>query len=138
MKNKNAHNANLMFKQFLAMALLLVVLFSSCAIKRGVKVLFDLPVKTEQTGTFGHFISPLGQAETACLKCKDIQVLTSDSFDQSIIKNLSPAILLTLVFSLLLVPFFKPEETHHFRTPVLGHNIPKYLLFNKLLFYDIR
>lgn len=138
MKNKKAYNGNLMFRQFLATALLLAVLFSSCSIKRGVKVLFDIPVKTEQTGTFGHFISPLDQAETACLKCADYQVLTSDAFDHSMLKNLSSAILLTVVFSLLLLPLFRSEETHNFKTPVLGRNIPKYLLFSKLLFYDLR
>lgn len=137
-KNKKAHNGNLMFRQFLAMALLLVVLFSSCSLKRGIKVLFDIPVKMEQTGTFGHFISPLGQAGTACLKCTDFQVLTSDAFDHSMIKNLSSAILLTIVFSLLLLPLFRSEETHNFKTPRLGRSIPKYLLFNKLLFYDLR
>ncbi|WP_182206311.1 hypothetical protein [Gelidibacter maritimus] len=127
-----------MFRQFLSTALLLVVLLSSCSLKRGVKVLFDIPVKTVQTGTYGHHISALGHGETACLKCKDLQVLTADSFDHSLIKNLNSAIFISVIFSLLLLAFFRPEGNHNFKTPTLGLNIPKYLLFSKLLFYDLR
>ena len=137
-KNTKAHNGNLMFRQFLATALLLAVLLSSCSLKRGVKVLFDIPVKTEQAGTFGHYISSVDHGEMACLKCEDLQVLTADSFDHSLIKNLTSAVFLTVIFSLLLLPFFRPKGKHNFKTPSLGRSIPKYLLFSKLLFYDLR
>lgn len=138
MKNKNAHKGTLIYRQFLAVALLLVVLLSSCSLKRGVKVLFDIPVKTEQVGSFGHHILPLGHGETACLKCADLQVITADSYDHSLLKDFSSAIFISVVFSLLLLPFFRPEEQHNYKLPTLGRSIPKYLLFSKLIFYDLR
>lgn len=97
-----------------------------------------MPMKMEQSGTFGHHLSSVNQGETACLKCADFHVLTADSFDQSLIKNLTPAQLISLVFSLLLLPVFRPEEKPNYKLPTLGRSIPKYLLFSKLLFYDIR
>ncbi|QAA81787.1 hypothetical protein EI546_08665 [Aequorivita sp. H23M31] len=138
MKKISAHNNNPFFRKLLATSLLLLVLLSSCSLKRGIKVLFDIPVNTVQVGNFGTQISSVSHAETACMKCADLQVLTSDSFDQSIIKNLSSAVLLTVVFSLLLLPFFRPEDKHIYKTPSFGKSIPKYLLFSKLLFYDLR
>lgn len=138
MKKIKTHKNDLIFKQILATALLLLVLLSSCSLKRGVKVLFDIPVKTERTGALGHHIHSLNHGETACFKCSDLQVVTADSFDHSLIKNISSAIFISVIFSLLMMPFFKQEETHHFKIPTLGLSIPKYLLFSKLLFYDIR
>ncbi len=132
------HNSNLIFRQSMAIVLLLVVLMSSCSLKRGIKVLFDIPLNTVQIGNFGTQVSSVAQGQTACLKCADLQILTTDSFDHSLLKNLSSAIFLTVIFSLLLLPFFRPEDKHIHKIPLLGGSIPKYLLFSKLLFYDIR
>ncbi|MEO8773661.1 MAG: hypothetical protein ABI371_04960 [Gelidibacter sp.] len=137
-KNKETHNATQIFRQVLAAALLIVVLLSSCSTKRGVKVLFDMPIKMEQVGALGHYISSVDHSETACVKCADLQVITADAYDHSLLKNLSSALFISVVFSLLLVPFFRPEEEHHYKLPTLGRSIPKYLLFSKLIFYDIR
>ena len=138
MKNKKLHNATPIFRQVLASALLIVVLLSSCSVKRGVKVLFDMPIKMEQVGVLGHSISSVDHSEANCLTCADLHVLTADSFDHSLLKNLSSAIFISLVFSLLLLLFFRPEEEHHYKLPIPGRSIPKYLLFSKLLFYDIK
>lgn len=137
-KKTTAHNSHLIFRQVLATALLFLVLLSSCSVKRGIKVLFDIPVNTVQVGNSGTQISSVDNGRTACLKCADLQVLTADTFDHSLLKNLSPAILLSLVFSLLLLPVVRPEQKHIYKTPFLGGSIPKYLLFSKLLFYDLR
>lgn len=138
MKNKETYNVTQFFRQFMAIALLVVVLLSSCSIKRGIKVLFDIPVNTVQLGNFATQISSGNNGKIACLKCADHQILTTDSFDHSLIKNLSSAIFFSVVFSLLLLPFFRPEEEANYKLPILGRCIPKYLLFSKLLFYDIR
>lgn len=137
-KNKKSHSAPQIFRKVLASALLIMVLLSSCSIKRGIKVLFDIPVNTVQVGNFATQVSSVSQNQTACLKCADFQILTIDSFDLSLLKNLSPAIFISIVFSLLLLPFFRPEEEHNYILPTLGGRLPKYLLFSKLLFYDIR
>ena len=137
-KNKEAHNATHIFRQVLASVLLIVVLLSSCSTKRGVKVLFDMPFKMEQTGPLAHSISSTDHSGTACVKCTDLKVIAANSFDHSLLKNLSPAILISIVFSLLFLPFFRPEEEPNYQLPKLGRSIPKYLLFSKLLFYDIR
>ena len=137
-KNKDTHKGTLIYRQLMATALLLAVLLSSCSLKRGVKVLFDIPVKTEQAGTFGHYNSSVGYGEITCLHVEDLQLLTADSFNHSLLKNLTSAIFITAVFSLLGLPFFRPEEKDNFKTPTLGGSIPKYLLFSKLLFYDLR
>lgn len=137
-KNKKAHTTTQILRQVLASALLIVVLLSSCSVKRGVKVLFDMPIKMEQVGTLGNFVSSTDQGGTACIKCADLQVITADSYDHSLLKNLSTAILFSVVFSLLVLPFFRPDENHNYELPTLGGNIPKYLLFSTLLFYDIR
>ncbi len=138
MKNKKAYNAHQIFRQVLASALLIVVLLSSCSTKRGVKVLFDMPMKMEQVGAFGHYISSADHNVTECVESADLQILTADSYDHSILKNLSSALFISLVFALLLLPFFRPDEDHHYKLPTLGRSIPKYLLYSKLLFYDIR
>lgn len=137
-KNKEAHNVTQIFRQVLASALLIVVLLSSCSMKRGFKVLFDMPIKMEQAGRLGHYISSAEQDKTAFLKCADLQVFTANSYDYSLFKNLFPSIFISVVFSLLLLPFFRPAKKHNYNLPPLGLIIPKYLLFSKLLFYDIR
>ncbi|HUH28029.1 hypothetical protein [Gelidibacter sp.] len=137
-KNKKLNSTTQIFRKVLASALLIMMLFSSCSIKRGIKALFDIPHNTVQVGNFATQMSSMGQGQTACLKCADFQILTADSFDHSLIKKLSPAIFISLIFSLLLLPFVRPEEEHNYKLPILGSSIPKYLLFGKLLFYDIR
>ncbi len=137
-KNKETHSVTQIFRQVLASALLVLVLLSSCSVKRGAKVLFDLPMKMEQVGAFGHYVSSVDHGETASVKCADLQVITADSYDHSLLKNLSSALFISVVFSLLFLPFFRPEEEHNYKLPTLGGSIPKYLLFSKLLFYDIR
>lgn len=137
-KNKNTHNATQIFRQVLASILLIVVLLSSCSTKRGVKVLFDMPVKMEQVGAINQYISSVNHNASECVKCADLQILTADAYDHSLLKNLSSALFISVVFSLLFLPFFRPEEEHHYKLPKLGGSIPKYLLFSKLIFYDIR
>lgn len=132
------HNHSLFLKQFLATALLLMILLFSCSLKRGFKVLFDIPVNTVQVGNFGTPVASTTQNQMSCLKCADFQVLTSDGFDQSIIQNLSSAVLLTVVFSLFLLPFFRSDDNPIHKQPLLGKAIPKYLLFSRLIFYDLR
>ena len=101
-------------------------------------MLFDMPIKMEQVGALDHYISSADNGATTCVKSADLQIIAADSYDHSLLKNLSSAIFISIVFSLLLLPFFKAEEEHHYKLPKLGRSIPKYLLFSKLLFYDIR
>ncbi|WP_150452350.1 hypothetical protein [Arenibacter lacus] len=138
MKNKEAHNVTQIFRQVLASALLLVVLLSSCSLKRGVKVLFDIPIKMEQAGRSGQYISSVENGKTTFIECTDFQVFTAKTYDQSLLKDLSQSIFISVVFSLFLLPFFRLKEEHIYNLPPQGRSIPKYLLFSKLLFYDIR
>lgn len=101
-------------------------------------MLFDMPIKMEVVGTSEHYISSVDHSATECVKCADLQVITADAYDHSLLKNLSLAIFISVVFSFLLLPFFRPEEEHNYKLPTLGGSVPKYLLFSKLLFYDIR
>lgn len=132
------HNVSKLLSQFLVTLMLGIVLLTSCSIKRGVKVLFDIPIKTERVTTAGHYLSLMDQSRQSCLKCADFQVLASGVFDHSLIKAGAVAILVSAVFVLFILPLFQAVEKLDYGVPTIGGPLPKYLLFSKLIFYDIR
>lgn len=75
----------------------------------------------------------------ACTKCADVQILIEDVFQSSVLSKISSAVLLTAVFTLLFgsVLFDQKVKPIHQPPKLLG-GIPKYLLYRKLLIYDLR
>lgn len=131
-KNKGKFNT----RQLFTVVLTLFLLLSSCSTKRGIKTLLDIPVST--TKAVHHTENDkLANLSNNCLSCDDLQVLTVDSSDTSLLKNLSPATLLTAVYTGFLYSTFIEEPTEYSYSPpnILGE-VPIYILFKKLILHN--
>lgn len=137
-KKIEAHTVKDFLKRFLALSLLVLVLLSSCSIQRGLKTFFNFPVETTQTAK-GAKIATANFGHVLCTKCSDLKIFGTDLSDASLLLKLSPAVILTALFTFLVGTFsFQNKGTRIFKIPLPFREIPKYLLFSKLLFYDLR
>lgn|SRR5690606_1694423 len=137
-KKIEAHTIKDFLKRFFALSLLVLVLLSSCSIQRGLKTFFNFPVETTQTAK-GAKIATANFGHVLCTKCSDLKVLGTDLSDQSLLLKLSPAVILTALFTFIFGAFsYHNKETRIFKIPLSLRKIPKYLLFSRLLFYDLR
>lgn len=135
-------NKSPLLKQVFAFGLIFFLLISTCAVQRSLKTVFGIPIAVTKT-TKGAKIatasygSPNEIRQTNCTKCADIHILTLET--QSTQKSLLTAVFVGLIFSLLFAPFlFDRKERPNYNFTLLTSVIPKYLLFSRLLFYDIR
>lgn len=137
MVKKSVHKNNNFLKQLFAFGLLFLFLASSCSIQRGLQSVFNFPVQTTQTAK-GAKIAP-STLNTNCTKCADIQILIEDVVASSPLSKISSAVLLTAVFTLLFGPLLFDQKVRPPHQPPkrLG-GIPIYLLYRKLLIYDLR
>lgn len=137
MVKKSVHKNNNFLKQLFASGLLFLFLASSCSIQRGLQSVFNFPVQTTQTAK-GAKNAP-STMHTSCTKCADIQILIEDVVASSPLSKISSAVLLTAVFTLLFGPLLFDQKVRPPHQPPkrLG-GIPIYLLYRKLLIYDLR
>ncbi len=137
-KKMHPHKTQNLLKQFLAVGMLFFVLVSTCSIQRGIKVVFDVPIEVAQTAKGAKIASSSSQMRTNCTKCSEVQVLTSDASQQMMTMGPS-AMMLTVIFSLLFgFPLLDRKNQAILKTPSFTGGLPKYLLFGRLLFYDIK
>ncbi|HLS11487.1 MAG TPA: hypothetical protein VK050_04955 [Flavobacteriaceae bacterium] len=136
MMQKRVNNGRFNASQLFAVLFAIFLIFSSCSTKRGLKSLLDLPVST--TKTVLHLENDkLVSNNSNCLSCKDLQVLTVDNSDTSLLKILSPATLQDSVFLSFLVPNFNDEPTEYtYGPPEKTGDVPIYILFKKLILYN--
>lgn len=133
MKKTGRNTSQNFLKQFFAFGLVFFVLISTCSIQRGIKTVFGIPLEIAQTAK-GAKIASASFGTANCTKCADIQVLTVEQAPTQ-----ASAILLTAIFTFLFSSLLFPRETKIIlKTPNLNGEIPKYLLFSRLLFYDLR
>lgn len=131
------HKTNNFLRQLFAFGLLFLFLASSCSIQRGLQRVFNFPAQTTQTAK-GAKIAP-NAFQTSCTKCADVQILIEDGSQFSVLNNISSAVFLTAVFTLLFGSLLFDQKVRPIHLPpkLLG-GIPKYLLYRKLLIYDLR
>lgn len=136
MIQKMQNNGRFSARQLFTVVFTLFLLLSSCSTKRGIKTLLDIPVSTTKT-VHDTENNKLASLSNNCLSCDDLQVLTVDSSDTSLLKNLSPATLLTAVYTGFLFNTFIEEPTEHSYSPpsILGE-VPIYILFKKLILHN--
>jgi|SRR5690554_3012640 len=137
MVKKSLHKNNNFLKQLFAFGLLFLFLASSCSIQRGLQSVFNFPAHTTQTAK-GAKIAP-STWHSSCTKCADIKIVVEDLFQSSPISKISSAVLLTAVFTLLFGPLLCDQKVRppHRPSKLIG-GIPIYLLYRRLLFYDLR
>lgn len=136
MLQKRIKNGRFNASQLFAVLFATFLIFSSCSTKRGIKSFLDLPGST--TKTVLHLESDkLVSNNSNCLSCKDLQVLTVDNSDTSLLKILSPATLQDSVFLGFLAPNYKDEPTEYtYGPPAKAGDVPIYILFKKLILYN--
>lgn len=135
MKNSAQYLNRKFLKQFLALGVLFFVLISTCSIQRGLKTFFGFPIEVSKT-TKGAKIATASFSSVNCTKCGDMQMLT---IDQPQTQSMATAILLTAIFSFILTVFiFYKENNLILEIPVSTGELPKYLLFSRLLYYDLK
>src|SRR5690625_2406115 len=117
MIQKKKNNGRFHARQLFAVAFTIFLLFSSCSTKRGIKTLLDIPVST--TKTLHHTENNnLANLSNNCLSCKDLQVLTVESSDTSLLNDLTPAAsILTKVYLSFLLTNPQEEPTEHIYSP---------------------
>lgn len=137
MVKNRTHKSTNFLRQLFAFGLLFLFLASSCSIQRGLQTVFNFPAQTTQSAK-GAKIAP-STLNTNCTKCADIQILIEDVFQSSPLSKISSAVLLTAVFTLLFGPLLFDQKVRPPHQPPkrLG-GIPIYLLYRKLLIYDLR
>jgi len=137
MVKNSAHKNNNFLRQFFAFGLLFLFLASSCSIQRGLQTVFNFPAQTAPA-VKGAKIAP-STLNTNCTKCADIQILIEDVFQSSPLSKISSAVLLMAVFTLLFGPLlFDQKVKPPHQSPKRIGGIPIYLLYRKLLIYDLR
>ena len=130
--NIEKFNARKLFSVVFAIFLL----FSSCSTKRGIKTLLDIPVSTTKT-VHDTENNKLASLSNNCLSCDDLQVLTVDSSDTSLLKNLSPATIQNAVYTgFLYSAFFEKPTEHTYSPPSILREVPIYILFKKLILHN--
>lgn len=123
-------------RQLFAVVASIFLLFSSCTTKRGVRTLLDLPVSTTKT-IFHLENDKLVSNNSNCLSCKDLQVLTVDNTDTSLLNILSPATLQDKVYLSFLMQNFQEEPTKYtYGPPKIKGGVPIYILFKRLILYN--
>lgn len=133
-KNSRNKTQNLL-KQILAFSLVFFVLISTCSIQRGIKTVFGIPLEISQNAK-GAKIATASYGSLNCVKCAEIQTLAADN---SLSEIEAPEFQLAAIFTFFfLPPVFYKENKPVFNSPKLTGEIPKYLLFSRLLFYDLR
>ena len=137
MVKNRTYKSNNLLRQLFAFGLLFLFLISSCSIQRGLQSVFNFPAHTTQTAK-GAKIAP-STWHSSCTKCADIKILIEDVFQSSPLSKISSAVLITAVFTLLFAPVLYDQKVRppHQSPKRLG-GIPIYLLYRKLLIYDLR
>lgn len=137
MVKNRTYKSNNLLRQLFAFGLLFLFLISSCSIQRGLQSVFNFPAHTTQTAK-GAKIAP-STWHSSCTKCADIKILIEDVFQSSPLSKISSAVLLTAVFTLLFGPvLFDQKVRPPHQSPKRLGGIPIYLLYRKLLIYDLR
>lgn len=123
-------------RQWFAIGLTLLLLLSSCTTKRGIKTLLNLPVNTTQAIN-NLENTPLATFKNNCLGCEDLKIVTVEPSDISQLKNLSPLAIQAIIYSLYSPVLTVKEVTEpiHY-TPNISGEVPRYLLFKKLILYN--
>lgn len=136
MIHKNANKESFFLRQGFVIVLTFFVLLSSCATKRSIRNLLNLPTSTTKSLQTTHF-KRLASFHDNCICCEQLQVLSIDSNNILLSKNVSPAPLPIQVISLLLNSIASKEvlKPIYYASSTL-EEIPKYLLFNKLILYN--
>lgn len=137
MIQKETNNGRFHTRQLFTVVFTLFLLFSSCSTKRGVKALLNIPVST--TKTLDHTENnKIASLSNNCLSCDDLQVLTVDSSDTSLFKNLSPAdINATAYTSFLNITFIEEPTEYSYSPPSILGEVPIYILFKKLILHNV-
>lgn len=122
-------------RSWLPIVMMFVILLSSCATKRGFKSLFNFPTNTTKTvnnTSSGSFIN----AQKTCLSCSDLEITIAD---RSISLDKVPTVaLLTNIFNVFLVTIdYENIVETTYLTPNFFGEIPKYLLFKKLILHHL-
>lgn len=123
-------------KQLFAVVFTLFLLLSSCSTKRGIKTLLNIPVSSTKVIDYKEN-NKLTSLSNNCLSCEDLQVLTVDFSDSSLLKSLYSAILQSAVYTGFLYNDFVDEPVRHTYSPpnILGE-VPFYILFKKLILHS--
>lgn len=137
MIQKETNNGRFHIRQLFTVVFTLFLLLSSCSTKRGIKTLLDIPVST--TKTVHHTENnKLASLSNNCLSCDELQVLTVDFSDTSLLKNLSSANTNATAYTGFLNITFIEEPTEYSYSPpsILGE-VPIYILFKKLILHNV-
>lgn len=78
-------------------------------------------------------------SQSDCVNYSEAQLLYTDNAQSSSTGKVLSAVLLTAIFTLLFGSLIVQERgTPILKTPNLSGEVPRYLLYSKLLFYDLR
>lgn len=136
MSQKKVNKEILIIRQWSIIALSLLVLFSSCTTKRGIKTLLEIPVSTTQPIKDSKN-NGLRSLHSYCSSFEELQIPTASSGGTLSPDNLVPHGIRSEAYSSIVKYLFAEAKTKpNYYTPNIFGEVPKYILLQKLVLYN--
>lgn len=136
MFRRKANKETSFTRQWSLIALSLLILFSSCTTKRGIKTLLDIPVSTTQPIKDSKN-NALRNLLSYCSDFEELKILTTSSGGNLLSDNLMPYGIRSEAYSFIVKHLFTEVKTiPNYYTPNIFGEVPKYILLQKLVLYN--